>query len=463
MFDQKTYINRRKELKKQIGEGMLLFLGNVDVPMNYRSNTYRFRQDSNFLYFFGLDQQGLAGLIDVESGEEILFGNDATLDDIIWMGPQPLMAERAAMVGVSRSEPFERLRELVATAQNTGRTIHFLPPYRAENKLLLENLLGIKPALLGEKASVELIKAVVKLRSVKEEQEILELERAMEVAYLMHTTAMKMARPGVYEHDIAGVVEGIAISGGGMLSFPLILSVRGETLHNHAHDNKLESGQLLLVDGGAETTMHYATDHTRTFPVGGRFSERQKDVYEIVLDAQVRAIGAIRPGKPFREVHMLAAKTIASGLKSLGLMKGDVDSAIEQGAHALFMPHGLGHMMGLDVHDMEDLGENFVGYDDEIKRSELFGTAFLRLGRRLQEGFVLTVEPGIYFIPALLEKWEQEKKFSEFINYEKAKSYLGFGGIRIEDDVLVTSGGFRVMGRPIPKTVDEIESTMNGG
>lgn len=440
----------------------MLIMGNVDVPMNYSSNTYRFRQDSNFLYFFGLDQQGLAGVIDIDSGEDMLFGDDASLDDVIWMGPQPSMQLRAEMAGVKRALPFEKLVETISDARQKGRKIHFLPPYRAENKLMLEGLLGVRANGLQAAASVELIKAVVALRSVKEPQEINEIEKAMDVAYLMHTTAMKLARPGVFEHEIAGVVEGIAISGNGMLSFPLILSVHGETLHNHHHDNKLEGGQLLLMDGGAETAMHYATDHTRTMPVSGRFSPRQKDIYEIVLNAQLKAINAIKPGVTFKSIHMLAAEHLAGGLKELGLMKGDVKSAVEQGAHALFMPHGLGHMMGLDVHDMEDLGEDYVGYDDEVKRSDTFGTAFLRLGRRLQEGFVLTVEPGIYFIPGLFEKWQQEKKFADFINYEKVKEYIGFGGIRIEDDILVTKDGYRVLGKPIPKTVADVEAAMGG-
>lgn len=462
MFAKETYISRRRQLRESIREGLVLIMGNVDVPMNYSSNTYRFRQDSNFLYFFGLDQQGLAGVIDIDSGEDMLFGDDASLDDVIWMGPQPSMQLRAEMAGVKRALPFEKLVETISDARQKGRKIHFLPPYRAENKLMLEGLLGVRANGLQAAASVELIKAVVALRSVKEPQEINEIEKAMDVAYLMHTTAMKLARPGVFEHEIAGVVEGIAISGNGMLSFPLILSVHGETLHNHHHDNKLEGGQLLLMDGGAETAMHYATDHTRTMPVSGRFSPRQKDIYEIVLNAQLKAINAIKPGVTFKSIHMLAAEHLAGGLKELGLMKGDVKSAVEQGAHALFMPHGLGHMMGLDVHDMEDLGEDYVGYDDEVKRSDTFGTAFLRLGRRLQEGFVLTVEPGIYFIPGLFEKWQQEKKFADFINYEKVKEYIGFGGIRIEDDILVTKDGYRVLGKPIPKTVADVEAAMGG-
>ncbi len=460
MFDKTTYITRRKKLKNLLKNGIVLLPGNVDVPMNYSSNTYRFRQDSNFLYFFGLDQQRLAAIIDLDDGTETLFGDDASLDDIIWMGPQASLKSRAESVGVANAERFARLSEKVSDARSKGRKIHFLPPYRAENKLLLEELLDIKPAEQTGKASAELIKAIVQLRSVKEPAEIREIEKAMDVAWLMHTTAMKMARPGVYEHEIAGVVEGIAISANGMLSFPLILSVHGETLHNHSHDNKLEGGQLLLMDGGAETALHYATDHTRTMPVSGKFTARQKEVYEIVLKAQTEAIAAIRPGVTFRSIHMLAAEVLAGGLKDLGLMKGDVKSAVEQGAHALFMPHGLGHMMGLDVHDMEDLGEDYVGYDDEVKRSDQFGTAFLRLGRKLQQGFVLTVEPGTYFIPALIEKWGQEKKFTDFINYDKVKEYIGFGGIRIEDDILVTEDGYRVLGKPIPKTVADVEAAM---
>ena len=463
MFNKETYTQRRETLRKNVKEGIILILGNVDVPMNYRSNTYRFRQDSNFLYYFGLDQQGLSGVLDADSGEEILFGDDLTLDDIIWMGPQPSIQERAARAGISRTMPFGKLAEFLGKAVSDGRRIHFPPPYRAENKLLLEQLLGIKPADQPSQASADLIKAIVAQRSVKEAQEILEIEKAMDVAWLMHTTAMKMAKPGVFEHEIAGVVEGIAISADGMLSFPLILSINGETLHNHAHNNKLEEGRLLLMDGGAETAMHYATDHTRTMPVGGRFSQKQKEIYEIVLNAQLKAIQNIKPGVPFRNIHMLAAETIADGLKAAGLMKGDVKEAVEKGAHALFMPHGLGHMMGLDVHDMEDLGEDYVGYDDEVKRSDIFGTAFLRLGRKLQSGFVLTVEPGIYFIPALIEKWEQEGKFREYINYDAIKPYLGFGGIRIEDDILVTDDGYRVLGRPIPKTVADVERMMNEG
>ncbi len=461
MFKKEVYVERRNRLKKMVGQGIILLCGNVDVPMNYPSNTYKWRQDSNFLYFFGLDYPKMAAIIDIDNDEEFIFGDDVSIDDIIWMGPQPKTVELASQVGVEKTMPWSGLRQKTAEAFDLGRKIHFLPPYRAENKLLLESLLGINTAEQKQLASVELIKAVVALRSIKDQYEISEIEKAMETAWLMHTTAMKMAKPGVYEREVAGVIEGIALSAGGMLSFPAIVTKRGETLHNHYHGNKLEKGDLLLVDAGAETHLHYATDHTRTSPVGGKFSAMQKEIYEIVLQALVNAIEAIKPGITNKSVHMLAAKTLALGLKNIGLMKGDIDAAVEQGAHALFMPHGLGHMMGLDVHDMEDLGEDYVGYDDEVKRSEIFGTAFLRLGRRYQPGFVLTVEPGCYFIPALIEKWKSENKFQDFINYSKLDAYMNFGGIRIEDDILVKENGNKVMGKPIPKTVDEVEGIMS--
>ena len=457
MFSAQTYADRRSHLEKGLTDGIVLLLGNVDVPMNYRANTYSFRQDSTFLYFFGIDHPGLAGILDIDNDREYLFGDDVSLDDIIWMGPQPMLRDKAAGVGVEHTAPFRAVHDMVSTAIKAGRKVHFLPPYRAENKLLLEKLTGIHPDNQAAGASVDLIKAVVALRSVKEEQEVKEIEKAIEVAYLMHTTAMRMAKPGKYEYEIAGAVEHAALAHGSRLSFPIILSKRGETLHNHYHGNKLDAGDLIVVDTGCESPLCYASDHTRTVPVGGKFSARQKDIYEIVLEAETKAIEAIRPGVTYQSIHFMAAEIIGNGLKSLGLMKGNIPEAVAAGAHAMFFPHGLGHMMGLDVHDMEDLGENYVGYDDETKRSTTFGTAFLRLGRRLKPGFVLTVEPGIYFIPALIQKWESEGKFKEYINFDKAKEYIGFGGIRIEDDVLVTPDGYRLLGKPIPKTVAEVE------
>ncbi len=460
MFHSSVYVERRKKLRSLLNEGIVLIPGNVDSPMNYPANAYKFRQDSNFLYFFGLDLENLIGVLDLDNGEDILFGNDVDIEDIIWMGPQPSIRELGQKVGITKTSSHSELFSYIEKAISSGRKVHFLPPYRAENKLLLQSLTGIEPKHQKAYASLALIKAVISLRSVKEEVEIIEIEKAISIGHEMHTTAMRMAKPGIYEMEIAGVMEGIAMKHGGQVSFPIILSVHGETLHNHYHGNLLTEGRMLLIDAGAENISHYASDHTRTIPVGGKFNSRQKDIYEIVLKANMDAIAAIKPGVPYRDVHLLSARTIIEGLKALGLMKGDTHEAAEKGAHALFFPHGLGHMMGLDVHDMEDMGENYVGYDEEIKRSTLFGTASLRLGKRLKEGYVLTVEPGIYFIPELYSQWKQEKMFNEFINYSKVESYLDFGGVRIEDDVLVTAGGNRVLGKSIPKSVSEVEDYM---
>lgn len=463
MFEANVYSKRREKLRESISSGLALFLGNLESPMNYPANTYHFRQDSSFLYFFGLNSSGLAGIIDFDENEDSLFGDDVSIDDIIWMGPQPSLKERGGRAGVSDCRPSSELETVLSRAIKAGRKIHFLPPYRAEKIIRLESLMGIPVSQVKSNASEELIKAVVKLREIKDAHEINEIEKAVDIAWEMHTTAMKMAHPGIYEREIAGRIEGISLSHGGPVSFPVILSINGQTLHNHYHGNMLTEGRMMVCDAGAETEMCYSSDLTRTVPVGGKFSPRQKDVYEIVLKANLEAIAAMKPGVFFRDIHLKAAKIIASGLKDLGLMKGDTDKAVSEGAHALFFPHGLGHMMGLDVHDMEDLGENYVGYNEEIQRSKQFGLAFLRMGKRLQEGFVMTVEPGIYFIPALIDSWRNEKKFEEFINYELVESYKDFGGIRIEDDVLVTSKGYKVLGKPVPKTIQEIESLMQSG
>ncbi len=460
MFDKNIYINRREILKKDVKSGIILLVGNKDVSFNYPANIYSFRQDSNFLYFFGINQPDLVGLIDIDNNKDYIFGNDVDMDDIIWMGFQPSIKERALKAGVENTAPLLSLFETIEQAIKQGRKIHFTPPYRGETIMFLSDLTGISCNNIKKYASVELIKAIVKQRSIKSDLEIAEIEKALDTAYKMHTTAMKMANPGIVEREIAGIIEGIALSEGGPVSFPIILSINGQTLHNHYHGNTLETGRMLVVDAGCETEMNYCSDITRSVPVGGKFDQQQKDIYQIVCNANIKAIEAVKPGIPYRDIHMLSAKIIAQGLKDIGLMKGDVDEAVSKGAHTMFFPHGLGHMLGLDVHDMEGLGENYVGYDDEIKRSSQFGTAFLRLGRRLQKGFVLTVEPGIYFIPALIDQWKSENKLAEFINYDKVESFKNFGGIRVEDDVLVTDDSYRVLGKPIPKTIDEIEEIM---
>ena len=458
MFDASIYSQRRLRLKEQIGSGILLFLGNDESPMNYPGNPYHFRQDSSFLYFFGLDSPGLAGVIDVDENRDIIFGDDVDIEDIIWMGAQPSLQERAEKVGVQEAVPFKELAASLKTGILKRKKIHFLPPYRNDALLKLGQLLGIQVSRVKEYMSPELIAEVVAQRSIKIPEEIEQIELALETTYEMHTTAMKMAKPGRYEREIAGVIEGIALSRSNGISFPVILSINGQILHNHYHGNQLQEGRLMVNDSGAETAMHYAADITRTVPVGGKFTQKQRDVYEIVLNAQETGIQASKPGIKNKDVHLKAMTVIASGLKELGLIQGDVDEAVKVGAHALFMPHGLGHMMGLDVHDMEDLGENNVGYDKDIKRSDQFGLAYLRLAKELQPGYVMTVEPGLYFIPSLIDKWVKEDKFPEFINYEKVNTYRDFGGIRIEDNLLVTEDGYRVLGKPIPKTVADVEA-----
>jgi Xaa-Pro aminopeptidase len=461
MFSSDTYKKRRDELRKLMPGGIVFFPGNVETPFNYPDNTYSYRQDSNFLYYFGLQEPGLAGVMDIDNGTECLFGDDSTIDDIIWMGQQPSMADKAASIMINQTQPYATLTGVLQKAQQQGRTIHFLPPYRAETKIHLWEMLGLPAALQKEKASEQLIKAVVKMRMLKEPQEIVQIEAAIDVCYQMHTYVMKHAHAGMLEAELSGAIEGIAVSNGGQIAFPVILTINGQILHNHYHGNTLCNRQLLITDAGAETALGYAGDITRTMPVSGQFDARQKAIYQTVLQANLKGIEMSRPGTYNKEVHLAAARVIADGLKNIGVMRGNIEDAVALGAHTLFFPHGLGHAMGLDVHDMEGLGENYVGYDETISRSTEFGLRSLRFARRMESGFVLTVEPGIYFIPALIDKWEAEKKFAEFINYDVLKDYRTFGGVRIEDDILITDSGCRVLGKPIPKTIEEIVNQMD--
>jgi Xaa-Pro aminopeptidase len=430
--------------------------------MNYPANTYPFRQDSSFLYFFGLDTPGLAAVVDIDSGQDIIFGNDIDLEDVIWMGELPTIKERAALAGVRKTAPLAKLEETIASAKDQKRIIHYLPPYRADTVARLANLLDLPATEVKKNTSEELIKAVVALRATKSDEEIAEIEKALAVSHQMYISAMKMVRPGLYESDIVGAIEGIALARSGATAFPIILTINGQIFHNQYRGNRLLRGRLLVIDAGAASAMGYASDITRTIPVSGRFTTKQKDIYEIVLRGQLEAIASMKPGVKYLDIHLATARTMASGLKDLGLMKGDTDEAVAAGAHALFFPHGLGHMIGLDVHDMEALGENFVGYDETVARSPQFGLAYLRMARELWPGFVLTVEPGIYFIPPLIDTWKKSHKFSAFINYLKVDEYRDFTGIRIEDNVLITKEGSRVLGKPIPKKVKDIERTMAG-
>ncbi len=462
MFAKKTYVQRRAKLFKGVKSGLLLFLGNRESPMNYAANTYRFRQDSSFLYFFGLSHPGLAAVIDLDEGRQTVFGDDVDMEDIIWMGPQPSLRSRAAKVGVPDQRPLADLAGVLQAAVRQGRRVHFLPPYRPENALWLQRLLGIGAETVKDYASAEFAKAVIAQRSLKSAEEVAEIEAAVTVSAAMYREAMAMAQPGIYEREIAGFMEGIALAGGGQLAFPAIVSKHGETLHNHFHGNRLGEGDLLIIDAGAESESGYASDITRTLPVGGRFNPLQRALYETVLDMQRTAIAMIRPGVSYRSVHLKAAAVLVEHLKEMGLMKGGTDDAVAAGAHALFFPHGLGHMMGLDVHDMEDLGETWVGYDDKVRRSQQFGLAYLRMAKKLEPGHVLTVEPGLYFIPELIEQWRAQKKHAAFVRYERVEKLRGFGGIRIEDDVLVLSRGARVLGPAIPKAAADVEAAVRG-
>ena len=457
MIDALTFVHRRALLAKSVGSGLVLLLGNPESPMNYAANAFPFRQDSSFLYFFGLDDPDLAAIVDVDEPSEAVFGDEFTVDDIVWRGPQPTVAERAAKAGVERTAPRSALAEALSEAIRKGRRIHFLPQYMAENRATLERLLGIRADIVSEYASLDLIKAVVAQRAIKSADEVREIEAALDTCYEMHTLAMKLARPGVYEREVAGAIEGVVASRGVRLAFPVIFSIHGETLHNHYHGNRMEAGQMAVNDSGAESLLHYAGDITRTIPIGGRFTGLQRDLYLSVLNAQRKAIAAVRPGVKFKEIHLLAGRCLLSDLKDVGCVKGNLDDAVAAGVQGLFFQCGLGHMLGLDVHDMEGLGEQHVGYDATVQRSTQFGLKSLRLARALEPGVVLTVEPGLYFIPQLIDGWKAEGRFAEFVNYDVVEKFRSFGGIRIEDDVLVTDTGCRVLGRPIPVEIDEVE------
>ena len=451
MFSKEVYQQRRDALKTAIGEGIILLPGNEESGMNYRDNLYPFRQDSCFLYFTGIDRPDLCFMIDIDSNQEILFGDDATVEDIVWTGPQEALALQAEKSGIA----YVRLKSEIPNALRGGRNIHFLPPYRAETTIKLSEW-----GVTGQ-PSVPLIKAIVAQRSIKSAEEVAEIEKAVATSVLMHQAAMELGIAGMTESAVAGHLQAVAIAGGGNLAFPVILTVNGQFLHNHAGSNVLKSGQMVLCDAGAENNMHYAGDLTRTFPVDQSFTSLQQEVYNIVLNAHQSAAAALKPGVLFKDVHLLACERLAEGLSDLGLMKGDPKEAVAAGAHALFFQCGLGHMMGLDVHDMENLGEEYVGYTEDLKKSTQFGLKSLRLGRSLEAGFVLTVEPGLYFVPDLIDAWSAESKHASFINYAEVEKFRNFGGIRIEEDFLVTPGGSRLLGPPLAKTIAELDLVFN--
>jgi Xaa-Pro aminopeptidase len=457
MFSASTYTERRTRLASQFKDGILLFLGNDESPMNYADNTYHFRQDSSFLYYMGVDQPGWAAVIDVEDGSTTAFANDNDLDAIVWMGVLPSVADLAGQAGITHTKPAKTLADVLAKAKAKGRTIRFLPPYRADNTLKLFRMLDVHPDTAAASASVELVRAVVEMRARKSGEELAEIEKGVNTSIDMHVAGMTLAKPGMLEAEIAARVTEVAQNSGGDLSFPVIATIHGETLHNHYHGNRLEPGRLFILDAGAETAAHYAGDITSTFPVDRTFTRQQKEIYDIVLSGYDAAVAALTPGVNFKAVHLAAARTMADGLKGIGLMKGDMGAAVEQGAHAMFFPHGLGHMMGLDVHDMEDLGEQWVGYEGRPRSTE-FGLKSLRLARPLEPGFVFTIEPGIYMIPELMDRWKADGKFTGFINYGALGAYRNFGGVRFEDNYAVTSTGARRLGKARPKSTADVEA-----
>ena len=463
MFDKATYVNRRAKLKELVKSGIIILFGNNESPCNFPANGYYpFRQDSSFLYYFGLNRDGLVGVIDIDNDIETLVGNDIDIEDIVWYGSVDSVHDMAESVGVKNTAPMKSLKTICNDAMRQKHRIHFLPPYRHDIKIQIFDLLGVHPVQQKEAASMDLIKAIVKMRSTKEAQEIEELERASVIGYKMHTTAMRITKPGLTEKFVAGQVDGTANSYGAMVSFPTIFSQHGEIMHGSPSMAELESGRLVLCDCGGETINNYCSDHTRTFPVNGKFTQRQLEIYSIVEACHDHALDIAKPGVKYMDVHFAVCRLMTERLKELGLMKGDTDEAVAAGAHAMFLPHGLGHMMGMDVHDMENFDQINVGFDEETRpRLDQFGTNCLRMGRRLEEGFVVTDEPGIYFIPALIDDWKASGHCAEFLNFDKIETYKDFGGIRIEDDILITKDGCRFLGEHrIPYHPKDVEEFM---
>jgi len=461
LFTSSTYINRRTFLANHVKNGIIVLLGNTEAPMNYQDNTYPFRQDSTFLFYFGISKPGLAATIDCESGECILYGDDPTIDEIVWTGPQKKLSELAAHCGITKAQSSNQIVNHINNALKNKREVHYLNPYRSDLLIFLSELLHTPVDQIKRSFSQKLIEGIVSQRLYKSAEELDEIERAVNITGEMHLAAMKMAKPGLKEQHIVSRLLEISTSHGGYYSFPPIVTINGETLHNHYYGNTLKTGDLLLVDSGAETDMGYAGDMTRTFPIGQKFTSVQRSIYQVVLDAHNKAIKALKPGVTFMEVHLIACKALTAGLNELNLMKGNIDEAVEAGAHAMFFQCGLGHLMGLDVHDMENLGEQNVGYTPDMIKSTQFGLKSLRLGRKLEEGIVLTVEPGIYIIPALIDLWKADKKHEQFINYKELEKIRDFGGIRVEEDFVITKGGSRLLGTEIPKTIEDVENTIS--
>lgn len=456
-FSKDTYIARRRQLKRAIGQGRILLLGNNNSSINFKDNWYPFRQDSTFLYYFGLSIPGVHGLIDVDEDREIIFGNELSMDDIIWTGKVPKLVDLADEVGVTEVLP------TIDLIRYMNESVQFLPPYRSEHAVFLSRLFNRKTWKVQKRFSKILIKAIAKQRLYKSDSEIAELDLAVKISNEMHREVMHKTRPGMKEHELVGIAASVLHRHNVSFAYSPILTRDGQILHNHHYGNTLAAGDMVLFDGGCESPAGYAGDITRTFPVSSEFTSLQRDLYTVVLHSFNRAVEALAPGVLFKEVHRLASVALVEGLIGLNIMKGDPDEAVANGAHTLFFQCGLGHLLGLDVHDMENLGEEKVGYTEKIKKEKEFGWKSLRLGRSLKPRFTITIEPGIYIIPELIDLRRSQGSYVDFVNYEKLNSMRDFGGIRIEDNFVVTKEGSRLLGDGLAITLTEVEAARKAG
>ena len=460
MFEKEVYKLRREELKKLVKDGLIIIMGNSESPMSYKANAYEFVQDSTFLYYFGLNSPDLIGVIDIDNNNEFILGKEFTIDDIIWMGQQKTFKEQALEVGIQNFIEREEIFNIIKKAKENNQKIHFTNQYRDSNIIQLSEILDISLKDIEEKFSELLVESIIKMRSIKEDREIKEIEKAVNITRKMHLAAMKNVKADMKAYELVAILESEAKKHNATMSFHTIGTVEGQVLHNHLHQNRFKDGDLVLLDCGARLENGYCGDMTTVFPVSKKFSKDQKMFYNLLIKMFEKAEEVTKPGITNKEVHLEVCKVLAKGMVDLGLMNGDIDDIVSSGAHALFFPHGLGHMLGLDVHDMENFGENRVGYDSEIKRDTQFGLKSLRLGKKLEPGFVLTIEPGIYFIPELIKKWKTQELHKDFINYAQVERYLDFGGMRYEGDFIITDSGNRRLGKKMPKIYEEVEDIL---
>lgn len=441
-FSSTTYTNRRNTLISNMPDGKILFLANEESSINFRDNWHPYRQDSTFLYYGALSMPSIALLIDVENGSTKLFADDVSIDMVIWTGPQPKISSLADQIGITEVFTYNDLQN------HLSGKIHYLPPYRASQAQTLKQLLGIDTLT----PSLELINAIQKQRSIKTDEEVVLIEEACRLSKGMHAEVIQHIKPGVYEYELVAIASKFALENNVRWSFPPILTKNGQTLHNHYHGHKIGEDDIVLMDSGVELESGYCGDITRTTPANGKFSPERQEIYDLVHKMYKESIEKANSGTKYLDVHLHASKVLVEGLKEIGLMKGDTEEAVTEGAHAMFFQHGLGHLMGLDVHDMENFGEENIGYTDTVKKSTQFGLKSLRLGKELEVGNVITIEPGIYIIPELIDKFEAEGRFSNFVNYEMLNKMRGLGGIRIEDDFLITDQGAKMLGgdNPLP-------------